>query len=180
MIATRRATIGPIKLTRPTAPVSITGDNSACAVLFGLDSNAFGKNDDWQAFRNDRQQESETTSDHLVYQRAAIYNTTDEPAKLFQAAMGPTNVCNNAVVHNAANDANTEWQFQGPNVTGDRAQWINSEQVNGKPNDWRCAHDVRVKNNVLFEAQVCVFGDAPQVAQLASTIADRMSNWFPA
>jgi hypothetical protein len=168
------------KTTTPSAPINVTGDKSACAVLFGLDSNAFGKDNNWQAFRNDRQQDSEQTVDHLVYQRVAIYNTTDEPGKLLHGAFDPTAVCNNAVVHSSANDANTDWQFQGPTVTADRAQWTESEQVSGKPNGWYCGHDVRVKNNVLFEAQVCQFADPPQVGQLATTIADRMTNWFPA
>ena len=172
------ATLGYEKTrTTPTAPVNIAGNNTPCTVLFGMDANAFGQDANWQAFRNDRQQESESAFDHLVYQRAGIYGDTKEPTTLFHNAFQATNACNNAVVHNTANEANTDWQFQGPTVTGNRAQWTNSELVNGKPNGWGCAHDVRVKNNVLFEAQVCAFSDT---TQLAATIADRMGNWIPA
>ncbi|MGH3970749.1 MAG: sensor domain-containing protein [Mycobacterium sp.] len=156
---------------RPTLPADF-GDKSACAVLYGLNSDAIG--DDYLAFKEAVEKDGDDSGNglsHIVLQTAAIYDDTDTPAKLFHDAFQSVSSCSGAVHVSFKSGGDEDWQVQPPKVTDSGAQWTMAELFDGKPGGWRCAHDVRLQSNVMLEAQVCQYGNPTRTASL---LADRM------
>jgi PknH-like protein len=150
----------------PPDPANV--DKPGCSVIFGLDSKTLSG--DYQAYKFNKMSDGNDQKgyDHLVFQGAAIYGTTEEPTKLFLDAFQSVRNCAGAL-HNS--DDNTDWQVQPPTVIGGRAHWISSQLQQGQPAGWRCAHDVRLHANVLLEDTVCQYGNP---ATVASQIVDQM------
>ncbi|MGH3969961.1 MAG: sensor domain-containing protein, partial [Mycobacterium sp.] len=153
---------------RPQDPADV-GDKSACAVLFGPDTTAFG--DDYEAFKQDNQQDGDENSfDHVVVQLASIYADADTPAKLFHDAFKSVSDCGGPI-HVSFPDGSADWQIQPLKVTDTGAQWTMAHLVDGKPNGWRCSKDTRVQSNVMLAATICQYGNPSRIASL---VADRM------
>jgi hypothetical protein len=165
------------EFSRPGSPAGGLGDKSGCAVLFGLNSDSYGR--EYTAFRRSSVRDGEDSPQHFAAQEAASYADAATAAQVFRKAIDgqALAVCNNAVVHRQGDDDRIKWQFEVQNVTGDAAQWTLLQQSDGKPNDWNCVHEARVKNNVVLGVTVCEYANG---APAATAIADRMSSWFPA
>ncbi|MGH3970750.1 MAG: sensor domain-containing protein, partial [Mycobacterium sp.] len=133
------------------------------------DTTAFG--DDYEAFKQDNQQDGDENSfDHVVIQMASIYADADTPAKLFHDAFKSVSDCSGPI-HVSFKGGGADWQVQPPKVTDSGAQWTTAQLVDGKPSGWRCSKDTRVQSNVLLDATACQYGNP---ARIASLLADRM------
>jgi hypothetical protein len=162
------------KFKTPLQPYAL-GNQSGCAVLFGLNTAAIGN--DYTAFRALRQQESKDNYAHVVEQEVAAYADAATATSAFQNAFKSVNQCNNVTVHRATDNQGVTWQFQVQSADPSSAQWHNIELTNNNADGWACAHGARVKNNVIFAARVCQRGDT---GADVPTILDRMASWFPA
>ncbi|SIN41029.1 Uncharacterised protein [Mycobacteroides abscessus subsp. abscessus] len=59
-------------------------------------------------------------------------------------------------------------------ISDSTAKWTQLQALQSTP--WRCFFDFRNKNNVLFGAYLCQYGDGvPGV----TTITDRIAAWIP-
>ena len=162
------------KFKTPLQPYAL-GNQSGCAVLFGLNTAAVGN--DFTTFRALRQQESKDNFTHVVEQEIAVYADAAAATAAFQNAFKAVEQCNNVTVHRATDNAGTTWQFQV--LPGDpaSANWHNTELTNNNADGWGCSHGARVKNNAIFAVRVCQRGDTgPDVP----TILDRIGNAIPA
>ena len=150
------------------------GDKSNCGVLEGPDTNSFGINVDYTAYREADYREDKDTYQHAIYQQAAIYADAQTASHFFQNAFNGINGCDGALVANGT--PNSQFQLQAPIVTGNTAQWVFIELTNGQPDTWRCAFNYRVQSNVFFGSRVCQYGDP---TQLVGQIADQMAESVP-
>jgi hypothetical protein len=162
------------KFKTPLQPYAL-GNQSGCAVLFGLNTAAVGN--DYTAFRALRQQESKDNYAHVVEQEVATFADAATATNAFQNAFKSVNQCNNVTVHRPTDNPETTWQFQVQNGDPANAQWHNTELTNNNADGWACSHGARVKNNVIFAARVCQRGDT---GADVSTILDRIASSFPA
>ncbi len=162
------------KFKTPLQPYAL-GNQSGCAVLFGLNTAAVGN--DFTTFRALRQQESKDNFTHVVEQEIATYADAAAATAAFQNAFKAVEQCNNVTVHRPTDNAGTTWQFQV--LPGDpaSANWHNTELTNNNADGWGCSHGARVKNNVIFAARVCQRGDT---GADVPTILDRIGNAVPA
>jgi glucose dehydrogenase len=151
------------------------GNQSGCAVLFGLNTAAVGN--DYTTFRALRQQESKDNYAHVVEQEVTTYADAATATGVFENAFKSVNQCNGVTVHRPTDNAEITWQFQVQNGDPANAQWHNTELTNNNPDGWGCSHGARVKNNVIFAARVCQRGDT---GAGVPTILDRIGNSFPA
>jgi hypothetical protein len=161
---------------RPGAAAGGLGEKSGCAVLFGANSDTYANQ--YTAFRRSSVRDGEDSSQHFVAQEAATFADADAANKNFQAAFNKQalEACNGAVVHRQGDDDRIKWKLNVKNITGDSAQWTLAQESDGKPNDWICAHEARVKSNVELGVTVCQFGNAEPAA---TGVIDRMSGWVP-
>jgi hypothetical protein len=169
--------LGFEKLFDQPAPALDLGDRSPCAVLFGPSMRDYGR--EWTAYKGAQQKNSEDNADHVVGQGAASYPDTDAARSAFSAAFPASlSACNSVAVHNPR-DANPQvtWQFQVTTVDGAHAQWSRVQLIDGKPVDWSCAYESRLKSNVVLYTSVCEHGTGGAAA--AAQLADRMLVWFP-
>ncbi|WIM89102.1 sensor domain-containing protein [Candidatus Mycobacterium wuenschmannii] len=162
------------KFKTPLQPYAL-GNQSACAVLFGLNTSAVGK--DFTTFRALRQQESKDNYSHVVEQEVASYADAASATTAFQNAFKSVDQCNNVTVHRPTDNAGTSWQFQVQPGDPASAYWHNTELTNNNADGWGCAHGARVKNNVIFAVRVCQRGDS---GAAVPTILDRLGNSIPA
>jgi hypothetical protein len=162
------------KFKTPLQPYAL-GNQSGCAVLFGLNTAAVGN--DFTTFRALRQQESKDNYSHVVEQEVATYADAATANTAFQNAFKSVNQCNNVTVHRPTDNAGTTWQFQVLPGDPTNAQWHNTELTNNNADGWGCSHGARVKNNVIFAARVCQRGDT---GADVPTILDRIGNAIPA
>jgi hypothetical protein len=162
------------KFKTPLQPYAL-GNQSACAVLFGLNTAAVGN--DFTTFRALRQQESKDNYAHVVEQEIAAYADAATATAAFQNAFKSVDQCNNISVHRATDNAGTTWQFQVQNGDPATANWHNTELTNNNADGWGCSHGARVKNNVIFAVRVCQRGDT---GADVPTILDRLGNSIPA
>jgi hypothetical protein len=162
------------KFKTPLQPYAL-GNQSACAVLFGLNTSAVGN--DFTTFRALRQQESKDNYSHVVEQEVATYADAGTANTVFQNAFKSVNQCNNVTVHRPTDNAGTTWQFQVLPGDPTNAQWHNTELTNNNADAWGCSHGARVKNNVIFAARVCQRGDT---GADVTTILNRIGNEIPA
>lgn len=162
------------KFKTPLQPYAL-GNQSACAVLFGLNTVAVGN--DFTAFRALRQQESKDNFTHVVEQEIATYTDAAAATAAFQSAFKSVNQCNNIMVHRPTDNAGTTWQFQVQPGDPASANWHNTELVNNNADGWGCSHGARVKNNVIYAARVCQRGDT---GADVPTILDRIGTSIPA
>jgi hypothetical protein len=162
------------KFKTPLQPYAL-GNQSGCAVLFGLNTAAVGN--DFTTFRALRQQESKDNYAHVVEQEVATYADAAAATGAFHNAFKSVNQCNNVTVHRPTDNAGTTWQFQVQPGDPASAQWHNTELSNNNPDGWGCSHGARVKNNVIFAVRVCQRGDA---GADVPTMLDRIGNSVPA
>ncbi len=162
------------KFKTPLQPYAL-GNQSGCAVLFGLNTSAVGG--EFTTFRALRQQESKDNYTHVVEQEIASYADAAAATAAFQNAFKTVEQCNNVIVHRPTDSAGTAWQFQVQPGDPASANWHNIELANNNPDGWGCAHGARVKNNVIYAARVCQRGDA---AAAVPTILERLGNAIPA
>jgi hypothetical protein len=151
------------------------GNQSHCAVLFGLNTAALGN--DYTTFRALRQQESKDNYAHVVEQEVATYADAATATAVFENAFKAVNQCNDVTVHRPTDNADTTWQFQVHNGDPANAQWHNTELTKNAVDGWGCAHGARVKNNVKFAARECQLGDT---GDDIPTLLDRIGNSVPA
>jgi hypothetical protein len=161
------------KFKTPLQPYAL-GNQSGCAVLFGLNTAAVGN--DYTAFRALRQQESKDNYAHVVEQEVAAYADAATATSVFQNAFKSLDQCNNVTLHRPTDNQNVSWQFQIQNTDPQSVQWHNTQLTNNNPDGWGCSHGARVKENVILAARVCQRGDT---GTDVPTILDRMSS-FPA
>jgi hypothetical protein len=162
------------KFKTPLQPYAL-GNQSACAVLFGLNTAAVGN--DYTAFRALRQQESKDNFAHVVEQEIATYADAAAATGAFQNAFKSVDQCNNVTVHRPTDKPETTWQFQIQPGDPASANWHNTEVTSNNADGWGCSHGARVKNNVLFAVRVCQRGDT---GADISTILDRIGAEVPA
>jgi PknH-like extracellular domain len=162
------------KFKTPLQPYAL-GNQSGCAVLFGLNTAAVGN--DFTTFRALRQQESKDNYTHVVEQEIAAYPDAAAATAAFQNAFKSVDQCNNISVHRPSDNAGTTWQFQVQNGDPASANWHNTELTNNNADGWGCSHGARVKNNVIFAVRVCQRGDT---GADVPTILDRLGNSIPA
>jgi hypothetical protein len=160
------------KFKTPLQPYAL-GNQSGCAVLFGLNTAAVGN--DYTAFRALRQQESKDNYAHVVEQEVATYADAATATSAFQAAFNSVNQCNNVTVHRATDNQDVTWQFHIQNADPANVQWHNMELTKNNDDGWGCSHGARVKNNVIFAVRVCQRGDT---AADVPTLLDKMGS-FP-
>jgi hypothetical protein len=162
------------KFKTPLQPYAL-GNQSACAVLFGLNTAAVGN--DFTTFRALRQQESKDNFTHVVEQEIATYADAAAATAAFQNAFKAVDQCNNVSVHRPTDNAGTTWQFHVQPGDPASANWHNAEVTNNNADGWGCSHGARVKNNVIYAARVCQRGDT---GAAVPTILDRIGNSIPA
>jgi hypothetical protein len=161
---------------QPAPPLDL-GDRSSCAVLFGPSVRDYGN--EWTAYKGAQQKNAEDNADHVVGQGVGSYPDVETARGAFSAAF-PASLsgCNSVAVHNPRdNDPQVTWRFQVATVDGARAQWSRVQLVGGKPVDWSCAYESRLKSNVMLYTSVCQHGSGG--ASAATRLADRMVIWFP-
>jgi hypothetical protein len=162
------------KFKTPLQPYAL-GNQSECAVLFGLNTAAVGG--DFTTFRALRQQESKDNYAHVVEQEVATYADAATATSAFQNAFKSVNQCDNVTVHRPTDNPATTWQFHIQPGDPTSAQWHNMELTNNNADGWGCSHGARVKNNAIFAARVCQRGDT---GADVPTILDRIGNSVPA
>ena len=99
---------------RPAAPAGGLGDKSACAVLFGSNSDSYAS--EYTAFRRVSVRDGEDSSQHFVAQEVAAFADLDTATANFGKAFDKTALagCNDAVVHRQGEDDRITWRL---NVT---------------------------------------------------------------
>jgi PknH-like extracellular domain len=151
------------------------GGHSNCSPLLGPDANSYGTNVDYTAFREVDSREDKDTYQHIVNQQVATYADTDTASRTFQSALKNLGGCDGARVPAGANP-DEQFQFQGPTINDNSAQWTLIDLIKGQPNTWRCVFNFRTQSNVVFSAKVCQFGNP---ADIVGQIADQMANSIP-
>jgi hypothetical protein len=169
--------LGFEKLFNQPAPAIDLGDRSSCAVLFGPTVHDYGR--EWTAYKGAQQKNAEDNADHVVGQGAGSYSDPDAARHAFTVAFPPSlSDCNSVAVNNPRdNDPQITWRFDVSNVDGASARWSRVQLNGGKPTDWSCAYEARLKSNVVLYASVCEHGNGGAAA--ASQLTDRMLIWFP-
>ena len=158
----------------PPAPRDF-GDKSNCSPLEGPDSNSFGIDVDYTAYRGYDYREAKDNYQHIVDQQVATYPDARDADRNFHNALSGLNGCDGALVPGETG-SNVQFQLQTPNVTDNKAQWASIGITNGQQGAWRCAFDFRTQSNVLLAAKVCQNGDPTDIA---SQIADQMAASIP-
>lgn len=158
----------------PTDPRDLDGKPN-CSPLIGPDSNSFGANVDYTAFRSVDSREDKDNYQHIVTQLVATYADTDTATRTFQSALSNLGGCDGARVP-ASSDPDEQFQLQAPVVNGNSAQWAFIDLVKGQPSTWRCVFNFRTQSNVVFAAKVCQYGNP---ADVVGQIADQMANSIP-
>jgi PknH-like extracellular domain len=151
------------------------GAHSNCSPLLGPDANSYGTNVDYTAFREVDSREDKDTYQHIVNQQVATYADTDTASRTFQSALKNLGGCDGARVPVGSNP-DEQFQFQGPTINDNSAQWTLIDLIKGQPNTWRCVFNFRTQSNVVFSVKVCQFGNP---SDIAGQIADQMANSIP-
>jgi hypothetical protein len=169
--------LGFEKLFNQPAPAIDLGNRSSCAVLFGPTVRDYGR--EWTAYKGAQQKNAEDNADHVVGQGAGSYPDADTARRAFAAAFPPSlSDCNSVAVNNPRdNNPQITWRFDVAAVDGASARWGRVQLIDGKPADWSCAYEARLKSNVVLYASVCEHGDGGAAA--ATQLTDRMLIWFP-
>jgi hypothetical protein len=151
------------------------GAHSNCSLLLGPDSNTYGVNVDYTAFREVDSREDQDTYQHIVNQQVATYADTDTAYRTFQSALKNLGGCDGARVQVGSNP-DEQFQLQAPVINDNSAQWALIDLIKGQPNTWRCVFNFRTQSNVVFSAKVCQFGNP---ADIVGQVADQMANSIP-
>jgi hypothetical protein len=151
------------------------GAQSNCSPLLGPDSNSYGANVDYTAYREVDSREDKDTFQHIVNQQVATYADTDTAARTFQSALKNLGGCDGARVPGGANP-DEQFQLQAPAISDNGAQWTLIDLIKGQPNTWRCVFNFRTQSNVVFTAKVCQYGNP---ADIVGQMADQMANSIP-
>lgn len=129
---------------------------------------------EWTTYNEKYYRETKERSAYIVDQVAILYPDAAEAAAAFknsfpEAAKGK---CENAEIEHE----NAKWKISEiSELTPTAARWTQTQVDEGTP--WRCFYDYRTKNNVLFGAFLCQYGDGrPGV----TSIADTITSWIPA
>jgi hypothetical protein len=148
------------------------GDKSYCSPLLGPDATTFGVDVEYTAYREADYREDKDNYQHIVNQKVATYPDAQSASRTFQIAFSKLAGCDGARVP-AGSATNEQFLLPTPTVDGNTARWVLIDVINGQPNTWRCAVNVRTQSNVLFAAKVCQYGDPDDtVAQIADQMAD--------
>ncbi len=163
----------------PASPYTIAGEQSRCAPLTALaSSQTLGS--DYTAYRgvSERDKEDAAASDHTVRQDAAAYADVKSARAAFGTAFDPAlRDCNGALVHVDGEDAQNGWRLEVKELTAERVQVNKIQLKDGKPMNWSCGNTARTKNNVIYSALVCQWGDDAPAGAVA--ITDRMQSFIP-
>jgi PknH-like extracellular domain len=151
------------------------GTKSYCSPLLGPDSNSYGVNVDYTAFREIDLREDKDNYQHIVNQQVATYADADTASRTFQNTLRGLGGCEGARVP-AGPNPDEQFQLQAPTINDNSARWAFIQLVNGQPNTWRCAFDFRSQSNVVFTAKVCQYGNPVDVV---SQVADQMAKSIP-
>jgi hypothetical protein len=141
----------------------------------GPDSNSYGVNVDYTAFREVDLREDKDNYQHIVNQQVATYADVDTASRTFQSTLKNLGGCEGARVP-AGSNPDEEFQLQAPTINDNSARWAFIQLVKGQPNTWRCAFDFRSQSNVVFTAKVCQYGNPVDVV---SQVADQMAKSIP-
>ena len=152
------------------------GAKSNCSPLLSPDSNSYGVNVDYTAYREVDSREAKDNYQHIVNQQVATYADTDTALRTFQSALKNLGGCDGARVPASSTNPDDQFQLQAPTVNDNSAQWALIDLIHGQPNTWRCVFNFRTQSNVVFTAKVCQYGNA---ADIVGQIADQMANSIP-
>ncbi len=160
------------KSARRPFPSTELGDNSACAPLFGPDSETYGTS--YTAFRvNLLRDTPEDDFEYLILQRVGTYSDEQTATQTFQNAFSQSVARRCSGVKVQPKDSDTEWQLQVKSMSGDSAQWSRTQLYEGDPFGWVCSNQAGTQGNVLYSVDVCQFGNG---SPTAAEIAERISN----
>ncbi|ORA58602.1 sensor domain-containing protein [Mycobacteroides franklinii] len=152
----------------PTDPIGGAPD---CAKLDIPTSSQLGS--EWTTYRWNYYRETKDNTAYIVSQVAVLYPTREEAATAFTQAFpkSASKTCVGAEI----SKQDQKWTISNiAEITDSAATWTQLQALQGTP--WRCFFDFRNKNNVLFGAYLCQYGDGvPGV----TTIADRIAAWIP-
>ncbi|WP_078292445.1 sensor domain-containing protein [Mycobacterium sp. D16R24] len=128
---------------------------------------------EWTTYRWNYYRETKDSSSYIVGQVAVLYPTREEASAAFTRSYPLT--ISKTCVDAGISMLNDKWKISSiTKVTDTAATWAQLQIAEGTP--WHCFFDFRNKNNVLFGAYLCQFGDGvPGV----TTIADRIAAWIP-
>jgi hypothetical protein len=160
------------------SPGSSASDYSKpdCALSLGMTKDALGGGE-FTAFRGIKN--NGTKGDSLIgsfAQNVATFETSAKASELFHNAYNSLGKCNSTTV--SANSDPTAWKILAPGpFTGDVVTFSSLQQTDKQQNlGWRCAHEVRVKNNVIIEAYFCAWANGTPTAAAA---VDQISARIP-
>lgn len=152
-------------------PADVVGGVPDCA---NLDNPRVGQlGSEWTTYRWNYYRETKDTTAYIVSQVAVLYPTREEAVAAFSRAFPKSalRACADAEIVKQ----DQKWKITDiAEITDAAAKWT-QRQVTQSAN-WHCFFDFRNKNNVLFGAYLCQYGDGvPGV----TTIADRIAAWIP-
>ncbi len=132
---------------------------------------------DFTAFRVIAQQD-QPDPEFTAWQGVATYPDSQTATRVFRhsfnAALGKR--CGAGVVPDAL-DEHAQWRVAKLTVSASAASWSIALLRDRQEITWRCADEVRMKRNVMYQDAECQFGNGISLArQMADMTARRISN----
>ncbi|WP_144890642.1 sensor domain-containing protein [Mycobacteroides abscessus] len=152
-------------------PTDQIGGAPDCAALDIPTASQLGS--EWTTYRWNYYRETKDRTAYIVSQVAVLYPTREEAATAFVHAF-PKSAAKTCVGAEITKQ-DQKWTISNiAEISDNTAKWTQLQALQRTP--WRCFFDFRNKNNVLFGAYLCQYGDGvPGV----TTITDRIAAWIP-
>ncbi|MGH3726434.1 MAG: sensor domain-containing protein [Mycobacterium sp.] len=134
---------------------------------------------DWTTYRRNYYRETKDETSYIVGQVAVLFPSAKDVAGAFTGIFPPSakSACANARI--GADDQ--QWVISDiRQIDQSAAKWTTTQLQDGQEGPpgsrWSCFYDFRHRNNALFGAYLCQYGDGiPGV----TTIVDRIAAWIP-
>jgi len=156
------------------APPGPPGEHSECRVF--TESDAGKWTGEFTAYRQIQQEDNPDNLQFADQQMIAVYPKAQTAAQTFQKAFPSDlgNRCGPVAMPDA--DSHVQWKMDGIAITGSGSRWMSIELYDGQDIMWHCANEVRLKSNVMYQDQVCQYGNG---SSLATQMADMTASRFP-